>query len=570
MKQALSQRAKQVVIGLTLVLFVVGYLLIVKVGFSDVKQLLSFLVTSYLLVWGGYALITIVPRDEIRSQFLLMTLSLGVVWSLVEMPAFLKLIDYRKTFSISGELLWQRPGYLPDAELIYRPEPHHEAKIQFSRGNIGEALCLPTHPSEPFEVKYDKNGFRNEEDLTSVEIAVIGDSYVESPMMPASQLATAKLSRLMRMPVANLGQSGYGPQQELVVLKRYAFPLHPKTIIWMFYEGNDLLNARDYADMVSLLRSNSDSLDSFWDRAFTKNVLSWLMRSFKECVPNPREKSQSARATVRDREGKEHSLYINKERSHSVNLTKQEIEDLQTTISVIEEAYRLVQHEGVRFMVVFAPHTLRVYHNTANFHRIDGGKFRWDLNDLPERFRQMVAEISPEIEYVDLTPSLQLAARESTLVFLPDDTHWTSEGHRVVAETLAKALTVGMNTYAKKSVSEQDGSMKKTVLSTDAIMVRNLHGTIQYWSQGAQTLYGWEPKEVLGASSHQLLKTVFPVPLKAIEEELRMNGQWEGSLIHERRDGSKVTVISSWHLQENPMALGQSITILEVNEEPLS
>lgn len=567
MRQALSQRAKQVVIGLTLVLFVVGYLLIVKVGFSDDKQLLSFLIASYLLVWGGYALITVVPQDEIRSQFLLMTLSLGVVWSLVEIPVFLKLIDYRKVFSISGGLPWERPGYLPDTELIYRPEPHHAAKIQFSRGNIGEALCLPTHPSEPFEVKYDKNGFRNEEDLTSVEIAVIGDSYVESQMMPASQLATTKLSRLMRMPVANLGQSGYGPQQELVVLKRYALPLHPKTVIWMFYEGNDLLNARDYADMVSLLRSNLDSLDSFWDRAFTKNVLSWFMRSRRECIPNSREKSQSARATVRDHEGKEHSLYINKEQSHSVNLTKQELDDLQTTISVIEEAYRLVQHEGVRFMVVFAPHTLRVYHDIAYFHRIDGGEARWDLNDLPERFRQMVAEIAPEIEYVDLTPALQLAARKNALVFLPDDTHWTSEGHRVVAETLANALTVGTNMYAKKSVSEQDRPMKETVLSTDAIMVRNLLGTIQYWSQGAQMLYGWEPKEVLGASAHQLLKTEFPVPLKAIEEALRVNGHWEGSLIHERRDGSKVTVISSWHLQQNPTALGQSITVVEVNGE---
>ena len=155
----------------------------------------------------------------------------------------------------------------------------------FNRGNLGDSLCLPPRQAEPFELKYDKNGFRNDQDLTSAEIAVVGDSYVESQMIPGSMLATTRLAGITLKTVANLGQSGYGPQQELAVLKRYACPYDPKYVVWVFYEGNDLLDAQEYAGMVSLLNSQLNSMGIVWDRSFTKNSLSWLMHAVQECVP---------------------------------------------------------------------------------------------------------------------------------------------------------------------------------------------------------------------------------------------------------------------------------------------
>ena len=75
-------------------------------------------------------------------------------------------------------------------------------------------------------------------------------------MLPDSMLATTHLAKLTQKTVANLGQSGYGSQQELVVLKRYALPLHPESVVRVFYEGNDLRDAARYADNMSFLRSN--------------------------------------------------------------------------------------------------------------------------------------------------------------------------------------------------------------------------------------------------------------------------------------------------------------------------
>lgn len=58
-------------------------------------------------------------------------------------------------------------------------------------------------------------------------------------------------------------------------------------------------------------------------------------------------------------------------------------------------------------------------------------------------------------------------------------------------------------------------------LTRDAMMVRNQDGTIRFWNTGSHQLYGWPSQEALGESSHRLLKTIFPEPLKNIEGELR-------------------------------------------------
>lgn len=142
-----------------------------------------------------------------------------------------------------------------------------------------------------------------------------------------------------------------------------------------------------------------------------------------------------------------------------------------------------------------------------------------------------------------------------------DAIHLTMPGSALLAEVTYSLLS---GIYSEQTPG-QERLKKDDIPSIDAIMVRNLDGTIRYWSDGARKLYGWEPHDALGTTSHQLLKTVFPVPLKVIEEELRTNGRWEGKLIHMRRDGSEVTVVSHWDLQQNPHSQDRSATVVEIN-----
>jgi PAS domain S-box-containing protein len=82
-------------------------------------------------------------------------------------------------------------------------------------------------------------------------------------------------------------------------------------------------------------------------------------------------------------------------------------------------------------------------------------------------------------------------------------------------------------------------------LARDGILVRSMAGDrIRYWNRGAVDLYGYTREEAIGRVSHDLLQTVFPESLAAVEERLLRDGRWEGELEHSRRAGGRVIVSS--------------------------
>jgi PAS domain S-box-containing protein len=101
-------------------------------------------------------------------------------------------------------------------------------------------------------------------------------------------------------------------------------------------------------------------------------------------------------------------------------------------------------------------------------------------------------------------------------------------------------------------------------LARDAIMVRGLDGTIHFWNRGAEALYGWSRKEAVGRGIHELLHTRFPGKLEAIVEEVSRTGYWTGELLHTRRDGTTVTVLSRWTTR---LGKGGRAELLELNTD---
>ncbi len=102
-------------------------------------------------------------------------------------------------------------------------------------------------------------------------------------------------------------------------------------------------------------------------------------------------------------------------------------------------------------------------------------------------------------------------------------------------------------------------------LTHDTVFVMDTEGVITYWNRGAEERYGWSAEQALGRVVHDLLKTVFPAPLKQITAGLMHTGRWEGEILHTKKDGTQVTVASRWALQRDEQ--GVPVAILETNND---
>lgn len=112
-----------------------------------------------------------------------------------------------------------------------------------------------------------------------------------------------------------------------------------------------------------------------------------------------------------------------------------------------------------------------------------------------------------------------------------------------------------------------DGKRLERIIesSYDAIVIRDEAGKILFWNRGAQSLYGWAQKEVIGKITHQVFKTIFPHPLHVIEETLQNTGRWEGELIHHDRSGNTIIVDARWMMDADPEK--RNSTVLEINRD---
>ncbi|MEH2199631.1 PAS domain S-box protein [Nostoc sp.] len=127
---------------------------------------------------------------------------------------------------------------------------------------------------------------------------------------------------------------------------------------------------------------------------------------------------------------------------------------------------------------------------------------------------------------------------------------------------LALMRDITQQKQAKQKIREQGLLLD---VSTEGIIVRNIHNQILFWNQGAERLYGWKAEEVVGKNVLQLLyKDISPqledAYLKAIN-----TGEWRGELHQLTKEGRVIIVESRWILIRDDN--GQPKSILSVNTE---
>jgi PAS domain S-box-containing protein len=102
-------------------------------------------------------------------------------------------------------------------------------------------------------------------------------------------------------------------------------------------------------------------------------------------------------------------------------------------------------------------------------------------------------------------------------------------------------------------------------LTTDAIFISDIQQRITYWNRGAKELYGYSAEEALGKVTWKLLCTEFPESIERIRKKLVRDGRWSGELVHRRKGGNKVIVMSRWSLDRDER--GSPKSILETNTD---
>lgn len=410
-------------------------------GIYSTNRFTLLLAFSYGLGWLAYFALSARSAWRKAANCITASSTLVATAGLIELPALAGWVDYRNLLPAASGLHfgtnlnrpWDTPSTRFDPDLLYSRRPGHY--VGETPGDLVEWLGIVPAERYAFDIQYDRHGFRNDHDLERADIAVIGDSFVEAGLVPASATLCRVLEREVERSVANLGLGGYGPHQELIVLRRYALPLSPKVVVWVFFEGNDLLDVRRYERLRRELAKPAARQSSFRDRSFTRCALRTVAR-----LSRPRLLHETAEARQR-------SCQIAAEGGRGArtlyfpdpigSVLAEDPESLEIAERDLLEARDRTIAAGARFVILFAPTKLRVYRDRCVFPS-DSLAEKWPLDDLPSRWRRFCDAHS--LDCLDTTPALRRAAAEGELVYFTDDKHWNPRGHALVARDLIEFL----------------------------------------------------------------------------------------------------------------------------------
>lgn len=366
------------------------------------------------------------PRTSLAGKLALAVGSVAFTWLLLELPGQIELVRFYHLGGASSLFLaaepWRNPTLVMDDDRIFRRVGGTHLTGE-TPGDMAVWLGFETTP-HPYDAQYDAAGFRNKSDSREAELAVIGDSFIEAPLVADGELLAAQLGHALGVRGATFGHLGYGPQQELDVLRDEVLP-HPREwIVWAFFEGNDLGDFASYEKRIGRW-----PLERAWKRSLAYALLTRVRDAGGDANAEARERvrAQLVRIAAPNAGAAAAELLLNP--SDGAWDERREA-TLARAVDVIAQAQRESEAKGARFVAAFVPTKWRVYHD------IDGTPRAKD-DAFPRKFLAACAERG--ITAVDLTPALRSAARER-IVYVADDAHWNAAGIGVAAQEIAAAL----------------------------------------------------------------------------------------------------------------------------------
>jgi PAS domain S-box-containing protein len=270
---------------------------------------------------------------------------------------------------------------------------------------------------------------------------------------------------------------------------------------------------------------------------------------------------------ITERRREEDQLKLSAQRLSQANQALQEVLDAATHFAIIAatpDGPITVFNRGAERMLGYTSEEIVGKQNPSIFHL---------ESEVIARGRELAEELGRPVHGADVFVE---KARQGK----PEEREWTyvrKDGSHLAVSLIITArydatgapagfLGIARDITAQK-MAEAKLAHQALMLdqANDTIFIRDHEDRITYWNQGAQRLYGWSREEALGQASHSLFRTQFPQPLEEIKAHLRARGHWQGELVHTCRDGSQVTVSSSWTLQ--PDDGSQTSSVIETSHD---
>ncbi len=400
-------------------------------------------VVSYLSVWTWW----LAPRWRQRQAWfrcVMVNLAVVITWLGLELPAALNLANWGVLTDrlVAPRLInhQYRTAFVLDPELEFRRPPHLHWAGPAATDLEAQWLVRSGAPRY-LSFNYDGRGYRNATNLDRAEVVLLGDSFVDGWYVTYKETTANLLQAELGKPVANLGVAGYGTMQELLVLKRDALRLRPAVVVWFFFEGNDFYDDWRWARAIKGLASVKGSSHApgqpvarahpWRQRSLAGNFLRLLRALSNPLIPN--RIPYFGRLTTPSGEPQTIAFADYASVPWSPWLTDR----WNQTKAAFEQGAQLCRQRGIRLILCYVPDKFRVYRPFVEFPPGSPCQ-QWTTWSLPAECAEFCR--AARIPFLDLTGPLQEAVRQGGMPYPPTDSHWSAEGHKLVARVLREQL----------------------------------------------------------------------------------------------------------------------------------
>ena len=368
---------------------------------------------SYVTVWSIIFSLFNIGKNGL---FKIISLNLGIFFTIgaIELVAMVGLVDFRPFLSPGGAgKVFGKDK--PDSRLRLAGKPNaiFEGVFYQDLTNIFGVESEPIH----FHVQTDRFGLRNPPDKENPHIFLLGDSQIYAGAVPVETTVSESLQRSLNVPVMNVSEPGYGPQEELIRFEAMNFDVKDKVVIQFLFEGNDLGGSQTWRTWAE------QKPESEWPwSGLAKNILASLHR------PKPLNLSNRRYGFFTNQENNAEKVYFLYDGSRVAAY----MNEMSVIEKMILEAKTDIESRGGIYAVVFVPSKMTVLHKYCQWP--EGSDFESpDTWESP--FRQALVDFctSSDVAIQDLSGILQKVASEGQLPFFPVDTHLNAEGYKAIA-----------------------------------------------------------------------------------------------------------------------------------------